>query len=283
MGEILDTYLASTMKNSILIDTHGTAYTDCGTGPTVLLIHGVGLSHRTWSAVVPLIVDGRRVIALDMLGHGLSPLPREGATLDDYSSQAFHLLDHLGIESCAVVGFSMGALVAQQMALDHPSRVRELVTISGVHARNAEERTAIRRRAREFAEKGLEPFIPGALERWLTPTFRQAHPEIVADIAAGLRANNPTGYLRSYEVFALSDETLAPKAGAIRCPTLVLTGEHDAGSTAEMARALGARIADSSVVILPGLRHLLTTEAPERLARHLSAFLARDRTTGSVN
>ena len=271
------------MKNSILFDTHGTAYTDCGTGPAVLLIHGVGLSHRTWSAVVPLIVDGRRVIALDMLGHGLSPLPREGATLDDYSSQAFHLLDHLGIGSCAVVGFSMGTLVAQQMALDRPSRVRELVAISGVHARNAEERAAIRRRAREFAEKGLEPFIPGALERWLTPAFRQAHPEVEADIATALRGNNPIGYLRSYEVFAFSDETLAPKAGAIRCPTLVLTGEHDSGSTAAMASALGARIAGSHVVILPGLRHLLTTEAPELLARHLEAFLERDISSDSVD
>jgi pimeloyl-ACP methyl ester carboxylesterase len=265
-----------------LFDAYGTAFTDCGVGAAVLLIHGVGLSHRTWLPVVPLISDGRRVIALDMLGHGLSPLPREGATLDDYASQAFHLLDHLGIGSCAVVGFSMGALVAQQMALDHPSRVRELAAVSGVHARNPEQRAAIRKRAREFAEKGLDPFIPGALERWLTPAFRQEHPEVETEIATALRANNLTGYLRSYEIFASSDDTLAPRAGAIRCPTLVLTGEHDSGSTAEMAHALGARIEGSQVVILPGLRHLLTTESPELLAKYLDEFLYRDRPTGST-
>ena len=266
----------------ILFDAHGTAFTDCGAGPAVLLIHGVGLSHHTWSTIVPLIADGRRVIALDMLGHGSSPLPREGAMLDDYAAQAFQLLDHLGIGSCAVAGFSMGALVAQQMALDQPSRVRELAAISGVHARNPEERAAIRKRAREFAEKGLEPFIPGALERWLTPAFRQAHPQVAADIAAALCANNLTGYLRSYQVFAFSDETLAPRAAAIRCPTLIITGEHDSGSTAGMAHALGARIAGSQVVILSGLRHLLTTEAPEILARHLDDFLDRNRPTGSI-
>ena len=266
----------------ILFDAHGTAFTDRGAGPAVLLIHGVGLSHRNWSTVVPLICDGRRVIALDMLGHGSSPLPGEGVTLDDYASQAWHLLDHLRIRSCAVAGFSMGALVAQQMALDHPSRVRELALISGVHARNPEERAAIRKRAREFAEKGLEPFIPGALERWLTPAFRQAHPEVEADIATALCANHLTGYLRSYEIFATADETLAPRAGAIRCPTLILTGEHDSGSTAGMAHALGARIAGSRVVILSGLRHLLTTEAPELLARHLDAFLDHDRARGSI-
>ena len=83
-------------------------------------------------------------------------------------------------------------------------------------ARNDEERAAIRKRAQDFADKGLEPFLPGALERWLTPAFRQAHPEAEAEIAAGLRANNLTGYLRSYRIFAFSDDTLAPKAGGIR-------------------------------------------------------------------
>lgn len=267
--------------NTVLFDTHGTAFTDCGAGAAVLLIHGVGLSHRIWSAVTPFIAAGRRVIALDMLGHGASPLPREGAPLDDYAQQAFRLLDHLGIPTCAVVGFSMGALVAQQMTLDQPSRVREIALVSGVHARNDEQRAAIRKRAREFAEQGLEPFIPGAIERWLTPAFRQAHPELEAEIAAGLRANNLTGYLRSYQIFAHSDDTLAPRAGNIRCRTLVLTGEHDSGSTAEMAHALGARIAGSKVVILPGLRHLLTTEAPALLATHLDDFLQRGHANGS--
>lgn len=267
---------------SILFDAHGTAYTNCGVGPAVLLIHGVGLSHRIWAPIVPVLAKSRRVVALDMLGHGSSRLPREGATIEDYSVQAFSLLDHLGIESSAVVGFSMGALVAQQMVLDYPARVPQLAAVSGVHARSAEQRSAILKRAQEFSEKGLEPFIPGALERWLTPEFRQAHPEVEGEIAAGLSDNDLTGYLRSYQIFATSDDTLAPRAGEIHCPTLVLTGEHDSGSTAEMAHALGACIAGSQVVILPGLRHLLTHEAPELLAGQLDAFLDRDRQIGSA-
>jgi pimeloyl-ACP methyl ester carboxylesterase len=256
-------------------DPHGTAYTDSGSGAPVLLIHGVGLSHHIWAPVIPHIAAGRRVITLDMLGHGASPRPREGATLDDYAAQAFGLLDHLGVGACCLVGFSMGALIVQQMALDQPGRVPAIAAVSGVHARNADQRTAMRKRAREFAEQGLEPFIPGAIERWLTPQFRAAHPEVEAQITAGLRANDLTGYLRSYEIFVYSDDTLAPRAGEIRARTLVLTGEHDSGSTADMARALGARIAGSRVVVLPGLRHLLTHEAPELLATYLDEFLER--------
>lgn len=260
--------------SAIAFDAHGTAYTDQGAGPAVLLIHGVGLSHRIWAPIVPVLSTSRRVLALDMLGHGASPRPREGATVEDYSRQALRLLDHLGIASCAVVGFSMGALIAQQMVLDQPARVSEIALVSGVHARNPDECAAVRKRAREFAEKGLEPFIPGALERWLTPAYRQTHPEVERQIAADLRANDRTGYVRSYEIFVYGDDTLAPRAGEIRCRTLILTGEHDSGSTAAMAHALGKRITGSQVVILPGLRHLLTTEAPQLLAEHLDAFLS---------
>ena len=90
----------------------------------------------------------------------------------------------------------------------------------------------------------------------------QVNTKVGMTFAAGLRANNLTGYLRSYRIFAFSDDTLAPKAGGIRCPALIITGEFDHGSTVAMAHALGARIAGSKVVILQGLRHLVTTEAP---------------------
>jgi pimeloyl-ACP methyl ester carboxylesterase len=189
--------------SAVLFDAQGTAYTDGGAGPAVLLIRGVGLSHRIWSAVTPLILTGRHVIALDMLGHGASPLPREGAPLDDYAQQAFRLLDHLGIASFAVVGFSMGALVAQQMALDQPSRVREIALVSGAHARNDEQRAAIRKRSCEFAERGLEPFIPGAIERWLTPAFRQAHPELEA------------GKLRAFGITTAAGSRTAPDVAPV--------------------------------------------------------------------
>lgn len=263
------------MMEPVRYDASGTAFTDAGAGAPVVLIHGVGLSHRIWAEVEPHLLRGRRVITLDMLGHGASPRPPENAAITDYSAQALRLMDHLALERAAVVGFSMGALVGQQMALDAPHRVSQLAFVSGVHARTPAERAAILERARTFAERGLEPFIPGALERWLTPAFRAAHPEAEREIAAGLRNNDLAAYLLSYRVFATSDDTLAPRAGEVRCPTLVLTGEHDSGSTPAMAHAFAQRVPGSRVVILQGLRHLLTTEAPALLARHLDEFLER--------
>lgn len=261
------------------IDPHGTAFSASGSGPSVLLIHGVGLDARMWDRMVPELAREYRVISYDMLGHGASPQPGPDVMLHDYASQACRLLDHLGIASCPVAGFSMGAMVAEEMAIRYPARVERLAAISGVYDRSLEQRLAVRTRALEIAVRGVAPAIAPALERWLTPAFRAANPELERSIATRMRENDAIGYPRSQAIFATADEDLAQRVEAIRCPTLILTGEHDSGSTPEMAVRLSTRIAGSRVVILSGLRHLLPIEAPALLARHLTDFLRAERAT----
>jgi pimeloyl-ACP methyl ester carboxylesterase len=256
-----------------LLDSRGTPYRITGAGASVLLIHGVGLDQTIWDGVVRALAPGYRLITYDMLGHGAAPLPPPDVGIGHYATQAVDLLDHLGIPACAVVGFSMGALVGQALAVSHPARVARFAFVSGVYDRSPEQRLAVRTRALEIAVRGVESMIDGAMERWLTPAFRARNPEVVQAIAARMRTNDPVGYLRSQAVFATADEGLAATADAIRCPTLVLTAEHDAGSTPDMAVRLSARIAGSRAVILRGLRHLLPIEAPDALAHELDTFL----------
>jgi pimeloyl-ACP methyl ester carboxylesterase len=85
--------------------------------------------------------------------------------------------------------------------------------------------------------------------------------------------NDPVGYLRSQAVFATGDDDLVGRVDTIRCPSLIITGEFDSGSTPDMSVRLGAHIAGSKVVILEGLRHLLPIEAPEQLLQHMNPFL----------
>ena len=254
-------------------DSAGTGYLQSGEGPAVLLIHGVGLSSAMWDRMIPGLAGQFRVLALDMLGHGASPTPAAAATLRDYALQAVALLDHLAIEQCAVVGFSMGALVAQQMALEHSHRVSRLALVSGVYGRTLEEQLAVRTRALEVAVRGFAGFIPGALERWFTPEFRAREPQLVEAVAAQLKNNEPVGYLRSYVIFATADTALHERLPQIQAPTLVVTGEHDAGSTVRMAQGMHAAIPGSRLTVLPGLRHLLPLEAPAQLTTALLPLL----------
>lgn len=261
------------------IDPHGTAFSASGRGTPLLLIHGVGLDATIWDRMLPELARHHRVIVYDMLGHGASPRPEPDVTLRDYAVQACRLLDHLGIAGCAVAGFSMGALVVEEMAISFPAHVTRLAAISGVYARTPAQQLAVRTRALEIAVRGVAHLIAPALERWLTPQFRTANPELVQSIEKRMRENDATGYLRSQAIFATADEDLAHRVDAIRCPALIVTGEHDSGSTPEMATGLAAHIAGSQVVIMPGLRHLLPIEAPAVLARHLIEFLHDDNAT----
>jgi (E)-2-((N-methylformamido)methylene)succinate hydrolase len=264
--------------NTPRFDPQGTAFFSAGTGTPLLLIHGVGLDARIWDLMVPELARRHRVITYEMLGHGGSALPSPEVTLADYATQACHLLDHLGIDACAVAGFSMGAMVAEEMAIRYPARVERLAAISGVFDRSLEQQLAARTRALEIAVRGVGPIIAGALERWLTPAFRAAHPELAQTIGERMRGNDPVGYLRSQAVFATADTSLTARVGSIHCPTLIVTGELDSGSTPEMAMRLGERIAGSQVAVLPGLRHLLPIEAPALLIELLAGFLPAEMT-----
>src|SRR6187397_451545 len=93
-----------------LRDPSGTAYVDAGSGPPIVLLHGVGLTGAMWSPIAERLQQRHRVIVPDMLGHGGSPQPRADASLADYAKQIVTLVRHLGIASAGVVGFSMGAM-----------------------------------------------------------------------------------------------------------------------------------------------------------------------------
>ena len=113
--------------------------------------------------------------------------------------------------------------------------------------------------------------VGAAIERWFTPEFRAQNPEIIERQIRRVLGNDPAGYAAAYRVFAESDGI--DDLHKIHCPTLVMTGEHDTGSTPAMAQAIHERIADSRLVILPRYRHSLLIEATAEVVSELRAFL----------
>jgi len=249
-----------------------------GRGPHVTLIHGVGSTLASWDGVVAGLRDRFRILRYDLRGHGASGKPPGPYALDDFVEDLRALLRHDGARETRLVGFSFGGLIAQAFTLRHPAAVARLALISTVAGRTAEQRTAVRRRAEALAAGGPAATVDAAIERWFTPEFRATHPEAVARQVARVLANDPAAYAAAYRVFAETD--LLEALGAIRCPTLIVTGAHDTGSTPEMARRMHARIPGSRLVILPRYRHALLTEAADELASLLRGFLAGDAPAG---
>lgn len=235
------------------------------------LVHGVGLDRHMWDPFIDLW-DGP-VLSYDLIGLGEAPKPPGPYSLGDYSDQLRSVIDTAGGGPVDVLGFSMGALVAQRFAIDHPEMVRRLVLVSGVFDRSIAHRSAILARVDDVRAGGYRAAIGPALERWFTPAFAASHPEVVEATRRRMMDNDVESYVWAYDVFATGDEQLVPLVDQIQARTLVITGSDDERSTPEMAHLLAGALPAGRDIIVPGARHLLPLEQPTALVELVRDFL----------
>jgi pimeloyl-ACP methyl ester carboxylesterase len=114
----------------VTVHGHRRAYVKTGSGPALLLLHGLACDHRTWAPVIEKLARRYTVIAPDLLGHGLSAKPRADYSVGGYANGMRDLLTILGIETVTVVGHSFGGGVAMQFAYQFPERTERLVLVA---------------------------------------------------------------------------------------------------------------------------------------------------------
>jgi pimeloyl-ACP methyl ester carboxylesterase len=113
----------------VTVHGHRRAYVRTGSGPVILLLHGLGCDHTTWTPIVESLARTHTVIAPDLLGHGRSDKPRADYSVGGYANGMRDLLTLLGIDSATVVGHSFGGGVAMQFAYQYPERTERLVLV----------------------------------------------------------------------------------------------------------------------------------------------------------
>ncbi|MGB3312893.1 MAG: alpha/beta fold hydrolase [Albidovulum sp.] len=243
--------------------------------PVVALIHGLGLNRACWQWLVPQLQGRYRVLAYDLLGHGESGPPPAAPKLKTLSDQLAGLLDHLGIDHAAIVGFSLGGMVARRFAQDHPSRVTALGILHSPHKRTPEAQAAILARVEQAKADGPSATVEAALVRWFSDAYRAANPAMMDLVRSWVMANDPAIYPSIYRILAEGiDEIVAP-APPIAASTLVITGDEDYGNGPDMTHAIAAEIEGAEALILTGLRHMALAEAPDAVNRPLITFLDR--------
>lgn len=114
----------------VTIHGHRRAYVKTGSGPAVLLLHGMACDHTTWAPVIEKLARHYTVIAPDLLGHGQSDKPRADYSVGGYANGMRDLLTVLGIERATVVGHSLGGGVAMQFGYQFPERTERLVLVA---------------------------------------------------------------------------------------------------------------------------------------------------------
>lgn len=251
----------------------GTGFIRAGSGAPVLFIHGVGMNAAIWQPQIELMRDRFDLIAIDMLGHGASPLPPRNAGLSDFADQAIRLLDHLGLDRVAVVGHSMGALVALEIALRAPSRVGSLVCLNAVFRRPPGLAQAVRDRAAALGGPGDPSAIAATIARWFGNPIPPALAGAAATSRAALESVDPEGYARTYRLFASADTAHADRLADLTAPALFMTGSEDRNSTPAMSAAMARLAPAGQCLVLAGEKHMMTIASPQKVAQRITTFL----------
>ena len=244
---------------------------DGGGDVPLVCIHGVGSYLEAWNGVVERLKDRFAVLTFDLRGHGRSSRVKGRYEIDDFVKETLALADHVGFATFHLAGFSLGGLIAQRLALTHAERLQKLVLLSTVAGRTPEERQSVRGRLSALMASDASAHHAASLSRWLTEDFQDRNPEVIAELRKRDAENDRDCYASAYRVLAETD--FGGILDRITCPTLIVTGEDDQGSSPRMARLMHEQVQRSQIAILPGLRHSILTEAPARVAEVMADFL----------
>lgn len=245
--------------NRIHFVEHGAALTD--RFPSVLFIHGAGGSHQIWFHQLRALGRKRRVIALDLPGHGGSN--GSGAEqITAYRDLVKELATALGFQRFVLAGHSMGGAIAQCFALAYPDQLVAIVLVG----------TGARLRVHPKIFAGLRDDARSAVEliaKWSRAPCAPAE-AVEQDAKAMLRTPVPAieGDLRACDAFDVMEQIQE-----ISTPTLVICGTDDLMTPPKYAEYLHQQIKGSELVIIPGAGHMVMLEKPEEVSRAIEGFL----------
>ena len=261
---------------------------ETGEGPPLLLLHGFTGSSLSWDpAIIQRLGRSFRVLAPDLPGHGMSPIPElgphdsvAGHGIEWLSGELRRLMEGGGAERFSVLGYSMGGRVALAMAVGAPESIEALILESASPGLEGEEERDARRRfddalANAIEARGMDWFS----EYWPSlPLFETRH-ALPADVAAGVQAvlsrNDPTGLAFALRRFGTGEQrSLWHDLGRVQAPTLLMAGALDK-KFARINRAMAAEIGGSRLVVIPGIGHTIHLEAPDLWADLVSLHLQR--------
>ncbi|HEY0395648.1 MAG TPA: alpha/beta fold hydrolase [Candidatus Elarobacter sp.] len=240
--------------------------------PVVLLANSLGANVHLWDEQMNGLARAHRVLRYDMRGHGLTDeTPGDdpsAATVEQLAEDATALLGALGVQRVSVVGLSLGGLVAQRIAAQHPDRVDKLVICATGNRVGPPSKWDAR--IVTVQRHGIDAIVEGVLGGWFTEHAHTERPELVRGFANMLRRTPVDGYIAGCR--AVRNADLRADDAQIRARTLVLAGSHDQTITAQMCAELRDAIAGAELRMLHAA-HMLNAEQPAAFNEALLEFL----------
>jgi pimeloyl-ACP methyl ester carboxylesterase len=249
---------------------------ETGTGPAVVLVNGWSASGLVWPAeLVERLGRHHRVIRIDNRGTGWSRRMRHPFTIADLARDVVAVLDELGIERTTIVGISMGGMIAQEVALRHPDRVRSLVLL-GSRPPNPEYTapppiTTARLMTGPAPGQPLREFMRHRWAAMTGPGFVDAHPEAIGEMVRSIVARPTPRESVLHQARAIAAWHGAGRLRRLGVPTTVVHGDADPLIPVRNGMRLAQLIPRARYVELSGVGHLVPYEAPALTAQVVEA------------
>ena len=254
---------------SATVDGNEIYFEQRGEGEPLLLIMGMSGTHLSWGEpFLSQLERDFRVTVYDHRGVGNSARAVAGYSIADLADDAAGLLDHLGLESSHVLGISMGGMVAQQLALRHPSRVRTLTlgcTYSGGEGSMLTSPDVFGRLGEAWQSGDRERALRTGWEVNVSSRFASRDEEYAKfkDAALALPVAVP---VILGQVQAIGGHDVGERLGEISVPSLVVHGTEDQMLSVDNGRMIASRIPGARLEVLDGVGHLFWVEEPVRSA-----------------
>lgn len=242
-----------------------------GSGPYLVLAHSLASNSDLWEPQLPLLEKHFTVLRFDIRGHGRSPAPAGAYTMRELADDAIALLAERGIEKVTWVSVSLGAMIGQVVALERRDLIERLVIADTTSGYPPAAQAAWNERIAHVEHDGMNGVVDGTLGRWFTGSFRTQHPEKFQQIREMILATNPAGFIGCGN--AIRDFDVKSQTHRIKCPTLVMVGEHDQATPPDMGRSIAASIPGAKFAVILGAAHQAAVERPSLFNAELANFL----------
>ena len=234
-----------------------------------IFIHGVGLDNTMWLPQKKFFKN-KNIIFYDLLNHGKTKRGYKNLNFKNFIQQLNQLLDYLNIKKFNLIGFSIGALIAQHFTSQYYNMVNKLIIIASVYKRSEEQIIKVKNRFR-IALNG-ESISNDSIDRWFNPEYLERNPEVYNFFFNMLQKKKNEDFLPAYKLFVESDD-YALDFSNFKMHTLVMTGENEVGSTLKMSRLLKEEIKNSELYIIPKGKHMVTFEKADLVNLAISKFI----------
>lgn len=240
-------------------------------GPAVLLSNSLGAGLGMWAPQRAALEAQYHVIGYDTRGHGQSSTPTCDYTFDDLTADAVAVLDHFNVEKADYIGLSLGGMTGLGLGLDHADRLNKIVCACARADNPAPFVSSWDDRIAAIAEGGMSAIWSGTVERWLTPDFFAANPELVEKLASDFKQTTVAGYTGCAR--ALQTLDYKRRLGDMSVPTLFISGADDFGAPSAEMKDMSAKTPNSHYIDIPDCAHIANLNQSDAFYTAIKDFL----------